>query len=100
MLAVNTNGHVADSALFALPPEHIQVQPQPGQNALPGRVTDCMYRGEYIEYQVELKGMTARAHVPCPRRSSPMERKCLLFSRRSIFPGDRPIIFTEPKQQA
>ena len=85
-LTVNTNGHVADSALFAIRPEHIQVQPHPAQNALPGSVTDCMYRGEYIEYQVELKDMTVRARVPMPAAMIPHGDKVyVVFPPEHLF---------------
>jgi ABC-type Fe3+/spermidine/putrescine transport system ATPase subunit len=65
-LSVNTNGHHAESALFAIRPEHIRVQTEPEINTLQGVVTDCMYRGEYIEYQVEIQSLTIRARVPMP----------------------------------
>ncbi len=85
-LAVNTNGHVADSVLFAIRPEHIQVQPQANQNALPGRVVDCMYRGEYLDYQVELKGMTVRARVPMPAAMIPHgEKVYVVFPPEHLF---------------
>jgi ABC-type Fe3+/spermidine/putrescine transport system ATPase subunit len=65
-LSVNTNGHAADTATFTIRPEHIQIRSAPGQNTLPGVVTDCIYRGEYIEYLVSLKDLMVRARVPMP----------------------------------
>lgn len=66
ILTVDTNGQTGESAIFAIRPEHIQVKTQATQNAVPGKVIDCMYRGEYIEYQVTLKDRTVRARVPMP----------------------------------
>jgi putative spermidine/putrescine transport system ATP-binding protein len=70
-LSVNTNGYAADTATFTIRPEHIQLQSHPGQNTLKGVVTDCIYRGEYIEYQVCLKDLTIRARVPMPAPAIP-----------------------------
>jgi ABC-type Fe3+/spermidine/putrescine transport system ATPase subunit len=52
--------------LFAIRPEHIRLQKEAGENALPGVVIDCLFRGEYIEYQVALAAMTVRARMSMP----------------------------------
>ncbi|MBN1665904.1 MAG: ABC transporter ATP-binding protein [Anaerolineales bacterium] len=51
---------------YAIRPEHICVQSQPGSNTLAGQVIDCVFRGEYIEYQVAVGEMDVRARMPMP----------------------------------
>lgn len=53
-------------ATFAIRPEHIRIQTEIGENALAGKVTDCVFRGEYIEYQVAVGEMSVRARMPMP----------------------------------
>jgi ABC-type Fe3+/spermidine/putrescine transport system ATPase subunit len=53
-------------ATYAIRPEHIRIQTENGENALAGKVTDCVFRGEYIEYQVAVGEMTVRARMPMP----------------------------------
>jgi ABC-type Fe3+/spermidine/putrescine transport system ATPase subunit len=66
-LTVNTNRHQADSAVFAIRPEHIRVQKEPGQNSMAGLIAECIFRGDYIEYQVAVDKQTSiRARVPMP----------------------------------
>jgi ABC-type Fe3+/spermidine/putrescine transport system ATPase subunit len=54
------------SVNYAIRPEHIRVQTQHGENTLPGKIIDCVFRGEYIEYQVKVSGTTMRARMPMP----------------------------------
>ncbi|MFA5836079.1 MAG: ABC transporter ATP-binding protein [Bellilinea sp.] len=85
-LVVNTNGHAANSALFAIRPEHIQVQQHPGQNAIPGKVVGCMYRGEHIEYQIAAGDLTVRARVPMPATMVPHgENVFVIFPPEYLF---------------
>lgn len=51
---------------FAIRPEHIRVQKDEGKNTLPGVVKDCIFRGEFVEYQVVLDAMTITARMPMP----------------------------------
>lgn len=51
-------------AVFAIRPEHIRLSTTPGENALPGVVHSCLYRGEYMEYQLALGGLAVRARQP------------------------------------
>jgi ABC-type Fe3+/spermidine/putrescine transport system ATPase subunit len=51
---------------FAIRPEHIRIQKEKGENTLPGKVSDCIFRGEYIEYQALLNTMTVQARMPMP----------------------------------
>jgi ABC-type Fe3+/spermidine/putrescine transport system ATPase subunit len=85
-LSVNTNGHMAESAIFAIRPEHIRVQAESDQNAVPGIVTDCMFRGEYIEYQITLKDKSVRARVPMPAMMIPHgQRVHVVFPPEHLF---------------
>lgn len=85
-LSVNTNGNMAESALFAIRPEHIRVQAESDQNAVPGVVTDCMFRGEYIEYQITLKDKSIRARVPMPAMMTPHgQRVHVVFPPEHLF---------------
>lgn len=70
-LAVRTNGFVSDAATFAIRPEYIEVGNNPGENMLTGIVKDCMYRGEYVEYQIEIDTMVVRARVSMPAAMIP-----------------------------
>ncbi len=54
------------SVTYAIRPEHIRLECEAGENALAGRVTDCVFRGEYIEYQVAMGEMIVRARMPMP----------------------------------
>ena len=51
---------------YAIRPEHLRIQKESAENTLAGVVTDCVFRGEFIEYQVALAGMTVRARMPMP----------------------------------
>jgi len=51
---------------YAIRPEHIRIQKEAGANALAGQVTDCVFRGEYVEYQVLVGDITVRARMPMP----------------------------------
>ena len=52
--------------LLAIRPEHICIGKEAGVNALAGQVMDCVFRGEYIEYQVDVNDVTVRARMPMP----------------------------------
>jgi ABC-type Fe3+/spermidine/putrescine transport system ATPase subunit len=51
---------------YAIRPEHIRIEKEVGANSLAGQVTDCVFRGEYIEYQVAVAGTSVRARMPMP----------------------------------
>lgn len=36
------------------------------KNSMQGVVSDCVFRGEYIEYQVDVNDVTVRARMPMP----------------------------------
>ncbi|GAB4532871.1 MAG: ABC transporter ATP-binding protein [Anaerolineales bacterium] len=52
--------------VYAIRPEHIGIQPQDGENAIPGVVRSCLYRGAYLEVQVQVSvgEKTVRVHLP------------------------------------
>jgi len=52
--------------IFAIRPEHIRVQKGGCENSMRGVVSDCVFRGEYIEYQVDVNAATVRARMPMP----------------------------------
>ena len=52
--------------IFAIRPEHIRVQKEACKNSMPGVVSDCIFRGEYVEYQVAVNEMTVHAQMPMP----------------------------------
>ncbi|MDP1545187.1 MAG: TOBE domain-containing protein [Anaerolineales bacterium] len=47
--------------IFAIRPEHIRVQKEGCENSMQGFVSDCVFRGEYVEYQIAVNEMTVRA---------------------------------------
>jgi ABC-type Fe3+/spermidine/putrescine transport system ATPase subunit len=72
--------------LFAIRPEYIRLQQEAGENALPGVVMDCLFRGEYIEYQVALQKMTVRARLAMPAPMFPHgERVFVRFPAEHLF---------------
>ncbi len=67
-------------ATVAIRSENIQVLEEERPNTIPGMVVDCMYRGEYIEYQVEVKtGTLVRARVPMPVNMIPHKENVFAF---------------------
>ena len=86
-LTVKTNGFVADTATYAIRPEHIEIRTEPGENVFPGVVKDCMYRGEFVEYQIEIDSMVVRARVSMPAAMIPHgETVKVAFPAEHLFP--------------
>jgi putative spermidine/putrescine transport system ATP-binding protein len=52
--------------LFAIRPEHIRIQKEASKNSMQGVVNDCIFRGEYVEYQIAVNEITVRAQMPMP----------------------------------
>lgn len=50
-------------SVFAIRPEHIRIKQECGENTLPGKVTDRVFRGEYVEYQVKIDEFLVRARM-------------------------------------
>ncbi|MCI0551815.1 MAG: ABC transporter ATP-binding protein [Anaerolineae bacterium] len=72
--------------LYAIRPEHILVQKEASENSVEGVVSDCIFRGEYVEYQVAVDGTTVRAQMPMPATMFPHgERVYVNFPRQYLF---------------
>ncbi|MBI5823399.1 MAG: ABC transporter ATP-binding protein [Chloroflexi bacterium] len=72
--------------LFAIRPEHIRVQKDGCENSMQGVVSDCVFRGEYVEYQIAVNEMTVRARMPMPAPMFPHgERVFVKFPREHLF---------------
>ena len=56
----------ASEKTFAIRPEHIRIQIEACKNSMQGVVSDCVFRGEYVEYQVAVGEMSVRARMPMP----------------------------------
>jgi ABC-type Fe3+/spermidine/putrescine transport system ATPase subunit len=50
-------------ARLAIRPEHVGLRDGPAANALPGTVSDITYKGEFIEYRVQVGGDVVRARA-------------------------------------
>ena len=62
----NEAGAGSSEKLLAIRPEHIRIQKEACKNSMQGVVSDCVFRGEYVEYQVAVKEITVRARMPMP----------------------------------
>ena len=72
--------------IFAIRPEHIRVQKDGCDQSLPGVVSDCVFRGEYIEYQVEVNGSSVRARMSMPAPMFPHGAQVhVKFPREYLF---------------
>jgi ABC-type Fe3+/spermidine/putrescine transport system ATPase subunit len=60
------DAHQGRRRTFAIRPEHIRLDCEQGENTLAGTVTDCVFRGEYVEYQVNVGELSVRARMPMP----------------------------------
>jgi ABC-type Fe3+/spermidine/putrescine transport system ATPase subunit len=71
---------------YAIRPEHIGIQGESSENTLPGRVIDCVFRGEYIEYQVMVGKITIRARMSMPTTMFPQgEQVFVRLPREHLF---------------
>lgn len=52
--------------LFAIRPEHITVQAEPGPNSWAGVVVECVFRGEHLEYTIAVGELVVRARLAMP----------------------------------
>lgn len=74
------------SVTYAIRPEHIRVQKDGCDQSLPGVVGDCVFRGEYVEYQVAAGEMTVRARMPMPAPMFPQgEWVYVKFPKEYLF---------------
>jgi ABC-type Fe3+/spermidine/putrescine transport system ATPase subunit len=53
-------------SIFAIRPEYIRIEIECGENSLPGKVRDRVFRGEYVEYQVEIENLSVRSRMLMP----------------------------------
>ena len=85
-LTVKNEAWSSSEKIFAIRPEHIRVQKDGCDQSLPGTVSDCVFRGEYVEYQVAVNEMTVRARMPMPAPMFPHgERVFVKFSKEHLF---------------
>lgn len=72
--------------IFAIRPEHICIQKEACKNSMQGVVSDCVFRGEYIEYQVDVNDATVRARMPMPAPMFPHgEQVHVNFPKEYLF---------------
>lgn len=72
--------------IFAIRPEHIRVQQDVCDQSLPGVVSDCVFRGEYVEYQVVVGGKNVRARMSMPAPMFPHGAQVhVKFPREHLF---------------
>lgn len=73
-------------ATYAIRPEHIRIQSECGENTLPGKIIDCVFRGEYIEYQVAVGDSPVRARMPMPAQMFPHNAEVYVhFPEEQLF---------------
>jgi ABC-type Fe3+/spermidine/putrescine transport system ATPase subunit len=65
-LKVQDEAGFSSRKMFAIRPEHIRVQKDGCEQSISGVVSDCVFRGEYVEYQVAVDGMSVRARMSMP----------------------------------
>lgn len=72
--------------IFAIRPEHIRVQKEGCDQSVPGVVSDCVFRGEYVEYQIAVNGTSVRARMPMPAPMFPHgEQVYVKFPQEHLF---------------
>lgn len=76
----------SSKTVFAIRPEHIRVQEDGCDQSLPGVVSDCVFRGEYVEYLVAVGETSVRARMPMPAPMFPHgEQVFVKFPREHLF---------------
>jgi ABC-type Fe3+/spermidine/putrescine transport system ATPase subunit len=85
-LTVKNEACSSSEKIFAIRPEHIRVQKEGCENSMQGFVSDCVFRGEYIEYQVDVNNVTVRARMPMPAPMFPHgEQVHVMFPKEYLF---------------
>jgi ABC-type Fe3+/spermidine/putrescine transport system ATPase subunit/ubiquinone/menaquinone biosynthesis C-methylase UbiE len=69
-------------SVFAIRPEHIRIQKEKKENLLSAVVLSCLYRGEVLEYQLQIGDVTTHARLPMP---APMKERGLSHEEVKIF---------------
>lgn len=85
-LTVKNEACSSSEKMLAIRPEHIRIQKEACKNSMQGVVSDCVFRGEYIEYQVDVNAMTVRARMPMPAPMFPHgEQVFVNFQKEHLF---------------
>ncbi|MDP1715810.1 MAG: ABC transporter ATP-binding protein [Anaerolineales bacterium] len=85
-LTVKNEACSSSEKIFAIRPEHIRIQKEACKNSMLGVVSDCVFRGEYIEYQVDVNDVTVRARMPMPAPMFPHgEQVRVNFPQEHLF---------------
>jgi ABC-type Fe3+/spermidine/putrescine transport system ATPase subunit len=89
-LTVKNEAWSSSEKIFAIRPEHIRVQKDACKNSMQGVVSDCVFRGEYVEYQVDVNDVTIRARMPMPAPMFPHgEQVFVNFQSEHLFEVER-----------
>ncbi len=72
-------------AVFAIRSENIRIQSEKCENSFPGTVKNCVFRGEHMEYQIVLKGMTMRVRVRGSAPNLKSDEVQVTFPREYLF---------------
>jgi ABC-type Fe3+/spermidine/putrescine transport system ATPase subunit len=90
-LTVKKEAGFSSPKILAIRPEHIRVQKDGCEQSIPGVVSDCVFRGEYIEYQVAVEAMIVRARMPMPAQMfSHGEQVHVKFPKEYLFEVECP----------
>ncbi len=65
-LPVKNEADFLSQKIFAIRPEHIRVQKDGCDQSMAGVVSDCVFRGEYVEYLVAVGETSVRARMSMP----------------------------------
>lgn len=85
-LKVQDEACTSSNKLLAIRPEHIRVQKDGCDQSVPGVVSDCVFRGEYVEYQIAVNGTSVRARMSMPAPMFPHGAQVYVkFPREHLF---------------
>jgi len=85
-LKVSCQDTLPNQVTYAIRPEHIDILREPAENTLCGKIHDCVFRGEYIEYQVAMGQTIVRSRVPMPVQPVPEgESVFVRFPKEHMF---------------
>ncbi|MBI5838963.1 MAG: ABC transporter ATP-binding protein [Chloroflexi bacterium] len=85
-LPVKCEASLSSEKIFAIRPEHIRIQKEACKDSIQGVVSDCVFRGEYVEYQVAIDEMTVRARMTMPAQMfSHGEQVYVNFQSEKLF---------------
>ncbi len=85
-LQVQNEACTSSQKVLAIRPEHIRVQQDGCDQSLPGVVSDCVFRGEYVEYLVTVNGASVRARMSMPAPMFPHGAQVFVkFPKEKLF---------------